>query len=1340
MVSLGMLMVAAGTAAAGPLEQPAFSAKPAALLAAARAAPARDASVVVLRYDITVTFDASGRAVRTFHIFDVVERPAGIDDFGTIELSWRPFYQDRPAIRARVIAPDGTVATLDPSLIKDSPAVSDSPQVFSDRRNLQAPLPRLVVGAVIEKEYTIRDRAPLLAAGATDVQYVTGRRPIEHQRIVFSAPTSLHLHPVTRGFATAPRARRTTARGRTTWRYDLGALPADAPRDQGIPSDVYADAYIGVATGASWAAVADGYRQLVDARLAHGVALPAGVRGATARETIDRASAWLHAHVRYTGIELADSAIIPASPADTVKRGFGDCKDTATLLVSLLRAGGVDADVALLWTGPGVDVDPDLPGMGQFDHAIVRAHADGKDVWIDATEPDLPPGQLPSRDQGRRALIVAAGTSRLVSTPVAAPRDNLVHEVRTFHLAEAGWGSATEVTREHGVYWSNLRAWYRDTSRADVATGLTGYVKASYLGTLTGSSGAVPADVTRPFDLTVEVKDSHRAYTDRDHISVYLPAGDLFTNVPRLFKAEDAAAEVARRTVDYAWYTPHLYEIENRLELPPGYTAPTLVPHEEVHLGTLTLTRQRRIDGTTVVITYCLDTGKRRITADELRADRAAVVAFLDGNAEHVVIRQTGSMLLDQGKVKEALAEYQRLIALHPKEAVHYEQLAEAYRRAGMGAAARRAARKATEVEPTSGDAYAMLAYELRRDSLGREYGWDADRKDALTAYRKALERDPHHLGAMEDLASLLRVDEHGEPSTSARDLAEAVGVLRRARTDSGDHDYDQRLTEAQLAAGDFAGAEETSRDLDSVAGKGLRVAATAMARSPADAITLAGAIAGNGQRDPILWAAVGDLMKLGHYDQMRALEAASSTAGRDPRRAQMISNLGRLELSRLDPADPRIPGLDAVVAMTGDRVDHAPWGPEVAMDLADMAKIGEPTIARSGWRKIPRRTRQAAMVAGTPLTVDGSAAEGWRLTVAWNASTTQLYVALDHGRARLVGGAALPTATGHYALTLLARHDLAGAARWLGRYVDDARAAIPASMRANLPKIEVTTVYRAAVDAAGGRPPPREIVETVAAVLISTHDPAAALAHLHRCKLHDPTARITCQATWMAAASRLHRWDQMLAAATQLAADAPTPELAAQATAARASALFALGRRADAIRVVDEALTKTPDAGPLLFGRAALAIGNGIWKDAQPAIAAVVKQPDPSATELNDLAWTRLYYDPDPSAARPLADRAVKASDGHPSSGLLNTVAAIEAEADDPVAAWRDLRRALDERVDKKPTSADWYVVARIAQAYGLRDDAIAAYRRVTKPTVPVLLPSAYDFARRHLKELGAR
>ena len=160
-----VLAATARLVAAGPLDKPAFTATPAELLAEARAAKPAGHDVAVLRDDVTLRFDDRGRLEKRYRTVFTVVAPSGADDWGTINLDWQPFYQDKPTIRARVINADGSVTEFDPSLIHDAPAVNESPTVFSDRRDLTAPLPRLAVGAVVEEEFVFSDREPLLAAG-----------------------------------------------------------------------------------------------------------------------------------------------------------------------------------------------------------------------------------------------------------------------------------------------------------------------------------------------------------------------------------------------------------------------------------------------------------------------------------------------------------------------------------------------------------------------------------------------------------------------------------------------------------------------------------------------------------------------------------------------------------------------------------------------------------------------------------------------------------------------------------------------------------------------------------------------------------------------------------------------------------------------------------------------------------------------------------------------------------------------------------------------------------------------------------------------------------------------
>src|SRR5262249_41674293 len=215
------------------------------------------------------------------------------------------------------------------------------------------------------------------------------------------------------------------------------------------------------------------------------------------------------------------------------------------------------------------DIDPELPGMGGFDHAIVRARLDARDVWIDMTEDLLRPGELPIRDQGRRVLVIADDTKGLVTTPAPASSEQTVREVRTFTAAEHGPAKLTEVTRATGVFERNLRRWYRESRGDDVRKSYIEYAENEYRGALDRVASSDADDLGTPFEITVAVNDARRVYAERYQIDAYLYPSAVLQHVPTLLTEKSTAP----RTRDFAWPIPHLYEVENRIVVPRLHAA-----------------------------------------------------------------------------------------------------------------------------------------------------------------------------------------------------------------------------------------------------------------------------------------------------------------------------------------------------------------------------------------------------------------------------------------------------------------------------------------------------------------------------------------------------------------------------------------------------------------------------------------------------------------------------------------------------------------------------------------------------------------------------------------------
>jgi tetratricopeptide (TPR) repeat protein len=728
----------------------------------------------------------------------------------------------------------------------------------------------------------------------------------------------------------------------------------------------------------------------------------------------------------------------------------------------------------------------------------------------------------------------------------------------------------------------------------------------------------------------------------------------------------------------------------------------------------MTLTTSRRMDKDQLVITYRLDTGKLRLTAAELQATRDAVLALNKERGEHLIVKLTSRALANDGKLAEAVAECRRLVALHPKEALHHDQLSAVYRRVGLWEAARREAQLATKIEPSSADAFAILGWELARDTAGREYGFDADRKGAIAAYRKALALDPTHYGALDELARLLAHDERGEPTIDDRDRSEAIALWQRAKVKDPGSDADVEVAEELFAAGKLVEAEAAARALhESKRRSAILVAAIAASRGGAQAIAAAGGLPGD--KATALGGAMGHLIRARRYAPIAALTAEIPQFRADPAWQPMFQRLAAVDVGKLDPADPHTPLAKLLLRALGGSVGTpVPWDAEMEARVDD-----DPTLVqfRGLFDGFPRSAIVDVVAAAfQSAKVEGSASDGWRVVLDMSGRHDVYYASSVGGRAMLMGSPAMPAGVGKEVLARLARGDLAGARRWLDQLAADIPAKATSRWR---------DLYRQ--EAARVTTLSKESLELFAALLTTTQTPI-----VKRCATTIADIRKACGRTMVANLSLAKQWNEAAAAARLLTDADPSDR---EATLSLAYALVMLGRTKDAAFVLDAALATLPDDHDLLLPRLQIATYLRA-PDVQTWLAKVEAAGASSVNMLNGVAWYHGYFDATPADALAIAKRA-EGLEKRLSGNLANTLAALEAESGDPAAAWKHLGTAIRAHKDRKPDASDLYVLGRIAEDLGLRDDAIALYRRVAKPDDSPGV-SAYDFAQRNLKRMG--
>src|SRR5262249_9186773 len=139
---------------------------------------------------------------------------------------------------------------------------------------------------------------------------------------------------------------------------------------------------------------------------------------AQAEDRLIAALAFVQDEVRYTGIELGPYSHQPTPPSIVFGRRFGDCKDKALLLSTVLKRLGIEASPALVNSESRQTIADEQPSPHAFNHVIVVAELDGKRYWFD---PTLSPqrGKLAVRYNPSYgfALLIRAGQSDIVSIP-----------------------------------------------------------------------------------------------------------------------------------------------------------------------------------------------------------------------------------------------------------------------------------------------------------------------------------------------------------------------------------------------------------------------------------------------------------------------------------------------------------------------------------------------------------------------------------------------------------------------------------------------------------------------------------------------------------------------------------------------------------------------------------------------------------------------------------------------------------------------------------------------------------------------------------------------------------
>jgi hypothetical protein len=485
--------------------------------------------------------------------------------------------------------------------VKDKEAIEialpkiDGSELISDVKDKLLQIPAPDPGNIVGFEYE-EDVKPMVLQ---DIWAFQQEIPVREIHYTLQLPSGWEYKA---SWINYPESKPTPA-GNNQWQWVISEVKAiraerEMPPVQGIAGQMVVSFFPpgGPASNGfrSWLEMGNWYRNLTNGRRDPSAEIKqqAANLTATAGSPLDKMKAlaqFVQHDIRYVAIELGIGGWQPHPASDVFVHRYGDCKDKATLLSSMLSQVGVDSFYVVINSERG-SVTPETPAsVGGFDHVVLAIKLPGnisdsslvatmqhpqlgKILFFDPTNELTPFGQIGGYLQANYGLLVTQEGGELVELPKQPSTMNSIERSAKLTLDPMGKlkGDVHE-TRVGDRAWSErwrLRTVTKDADRVkpieDLLAGSLSLFHITHATVLNINKTDLPFGFDYSFEAENYAKNAGNLLLVRPRVLGVKASGILETKEPRKFAIE---FEGPARDTD-------TFEIT----IPPGYVVDDLPP------------------------------------------------------------------------------------------------------------------------------------------------------------------------------------------------------------------------------------------------------------------------------------------------------------------------------------------------------------------------------------------------------------------------------------------------------------------------------------------------------------------------------------------------------------------------------------------------------------------------------------------------------------------------------------------------------------------------------------------------------------------------------------------
>ena len=448
----------------------------------------------------TITVNANGSNTAYFEDITSIDTQKGVDNDSQQDISYNSKTETVEILEAYTLQPDGRkIKVLKDGIRTTDDPISNGAPMFSETKHKVVIFPGVKIGSRLYIKYRSVEHTPRFKGQFHLARFFSPHYVLRNYQINLIVSNKLPVQVETKGMEGGPVKE---ANGKKYYHYTFKQDVAVPPEANQTSIVDYAP-YFTASSFKDHLDLGRAYQKGVESKTKVTPDIQALADNLTKgiedqKSQVDAMYQWVSKNIRYVAVYLSNGGIVPHTAQTILSNRYGDCKDHAVILETLLKAKGIESSPALINLGSAYTL-PKLAVMSPQNHVI--NYIPSLDLYLDATAQLAPYGALPMDDMDKPVILTAL--NRMGHTPKMKAQDNLIATKVDITIANDGSMTGTSHSNMTGAVEVDFRG--VQAGQADFEDeALAKYRLSSFDETGLGKVNASdPYNLSKPFEESV---------------------------------------------------------------------------------------------------------------------------------------------------------------------------------------------------------------------------------------------------------------------------------------------------------------------------------------------------------------------------------------------------------------------------------------------------------------------------------------------------------------------------------------------------------------------------------------------------------------------------------------------------------------------------------------------------------------------------------------------------------------------------------------------------------------------------------------------------------------------